>query len=100
MQYCNDFHLSLEKLASRLYCVSIKILEKLFNILQIEDLTPLIFSQQFEARKLLFEKPSMLHAAGAVVFSFGLRQYVSLWTSEWLSVEIKVCPPVPLHQVR
>ena len=74
-------------------------LEKTFGLLQINHVTPLGFSQQFEAQQSLPEKVFYIAGYLRCCFIFNVEATLRAHQEEWISVEILVCPPKLLAQV-
>ena len=75
--------------------------EKIFlGLLQINHVTPLGFSQQFEAQRSLPEKVFYVAGCRRCCFIFNVEATLRAHQEEWISVEILVCPPKLLAQVR
>ena len=75
-------------------------LEKIFGLLQINHVTPLGFSQQFEAQQSLPEKVFYVEGCRRCCFIFNVEATLRAHQEEWISVEIVVCLPQVLDQVR
>jgi len=75
-------------------------LEKIFGLLQINHVTPLGFSQQFEAQQSLPEKFFYVEGCWRCCLIFNVEATLRVRQEEWLSVEIRVYPPTLLGQVR
>ena len=99
-QFCLHSNLSLEQLCQTTLedFGKLELLEKIFGLLQINHVTPLGFSQQFEAQQSLPEKVFYVEGCRRCCFIFNatLRAH----QEEWISVEIVVCLPQVLDQVR
>jgi len=78
----------------------LELLEKIFGLLQINHVTPLCFSQQYEAQQSPPE--TVFYAAGCwqCCFINNVEANLHAHQEEWLSVEIRVCPPTLSGQVR
>ena len=70
---------------------SAQLLEKLFGLLQVKDITPLGLSQQYEAQEFLPDKVFYVPGCWRCRFFFRV---------DWLSGEIRICPASLLHHVR
>jgi len=78
----------------------LELLEKIFGRLQINHVTSLVFSQQFEAQQSLPEKVFYIAACWRCCFIFNVEATLRAQQEDWLSVEILVCPLALLDQVR
>ena len=78
----------------------LELLEKILGLLQIHHVTPLGFSQQFEAQQSLPEKVFYVAECQRCCFIFNVEASLRAHQADWISVEILVCPPQLLAQVR
>jgi len=67
------------------------LLEKIFDFLQIPHVTPLGFSQQFEAQHSLPEQ--VVAECSRCCLIFNVEATLRAYQEEWLTVEIRVYPP-------
>ena len=101
-QFCLHSNLSLEQLCQTTLedFGKLELLEKIFGLLQINHVTPLGFSQQFEAQQSLPEKVFYVEGCRRCCFIFNVEATLRAHQEEWISVEILICPPTLLDQVR
>ena len=101
-QFCLKSHRSLDQRCQTTLedFGKLELLEKIFGLLQINHVTPLGFSQQFEAQQSLPEKGFYVAESRRCCFIANVEATLSAHQEEWISVEICVCPPTLLDQVR
>jgi len=101
-QFCLNSHLSLEHLCQTTLedFGKLDLLEKILALLRINHVTPLGFSQQYEAQQSLPEKVFYVEGCWRCCLIFNVEATLRAHQEEWLSVEIRVCPPRLLGQVR
>ena len=74
-----------------------ELLEKLFGLLQVLDVTPLRLFQQYEAQKNLLNKVFCVPKGWQRRFSFRVEATIFALQEDWLSVEIRICPALLNH---
>ena len=74
-------------------------LEKLFGLLQVEDVTPLRLSQQYEAQEHLPDQVFYILGGWRCRFYFRVEATIFALQEDWRSVEIRICPASLLNHV-
>ena len=87
-QFCRNSHISLEML-NRITLMdggAPELLEKLFGLLQVKDVTPLRLSQQYEAQEHLTDKVFYVHEGWQCRFFVRVEATIFALQEDWLSV--------------
>jgi len=98
-RFCRHSHLSLDQLRQTDFG-KLELFEKIVYFLQIPHVTPLGFSQQFEAQQSLPEQVYYVAGCSRCCLIFNVEATLRAHQEEWLNVEIRKCPPTLLNQVR
>jgi len=100
-RFCRNSHISLEMLnwITVMDGGALARLEKLFGLLQVEDVTPLRLSQQYEAQEHLPDQVFYILGGWRCRFYFRVEATIFALQEDWRSVEIRICPASLLNHV-
>ena len=100
-QFCRNSYISLEML-NRITVMdggAPELLEKLFGLLQVRDVTPLCLSQQYETQEHLPDKVFYVLGGWRCRYFFRVEATIIDLQEDLLSVEVRICPASLLNHV-